>query len=80
MVTKEINITREYGADIVPYLVQSACHYECSLHITDGDKNINMKSIMGMTILHLKKGSTFKLVADGTDEAKAIEEIAGCFE
>ena len=80
MVTKEINITREYGADIVPYLVQSACHYECSLHITDGDKNINMKSIMGMTILHLKKGSTFKLVADGADEAKAIEEIAGCFE
>lgn len=80
MITKEINITREYGADIIPYLVQSACHYDSALHITDGDKNINMKSIMGMTILHLKKGSTFKLVAEGSDEAKAIEDIAGCFE
>lgn len=80
MVTKEIVITKEYGADIIPYLVQSACHYDSTLHITDGSKNINMKSIMGMTILHLKKGSTFKLVAEGSDEAKAIDEIAVCFE
>lgn len=80
MVTKDVNITKEYGADIIPYLVQSACHYESTLHITDGSKNINMKSIMGMTILHLKKGSTFKLVAEGSDETKAIEEIAVCFE
>lgn len=80
MLTKEIYITKEYGADIIPYLVQSACHYESSLHITDGERNINMKSIMGMTILHLKKGTTFKLVAEGTDESKAIEDIAGCFE
>ncbi len=80
MLTKEIYITKEYGADIIPYLVQSACHYESSLHITDGERNINMKSIMGMTILHLKKGTTFKLVAEGNDESKAIEDIAGCFE
>lgn len=80
MLTKEIYVSKEYGADIIPYLVQSACHYECALHIMDGDKNINMKSIMGMTILHLKKGSSFKLVAEGSDESKAIEEIAGCFE
>ena len=80
MITKEITITKEYGADIIPYLVQSACHYESALHIVDGDKNINMKSIMGMTILHLKNGHTFKLIAEGADEAKAIDDIAGCFE
>ena len=80
MLTKEIYITKEYGADIIPYLVQSACHYESSLHITDGERNINMKSIMGMSILHVKKGTTFKLVAEGADESKAIEDIAGCFE
>ena len=80
MITKEITIAKEYGADIIPYLVQSACHYESSLHIIDGDKSINMKSIMGMTILHLKNGKVLKLTAEGNDEAKAIEEIAGCFE
>ena len=80
MITKEININKEYESDIIPYLVQSACHYESSLHIIDGTKNINMKSIMGMTILHLKKGKALSLVADGVDEAKAIEDIALCFE
>ena len=80
MITKEITITKEYGADIIPYLVQSACHYESAIHIVDGDKNINMKSIMGMTILHLKEGKVLKLVAEGADETKAIDEIAGCFQ
>lgn len=80
MVSTEITIKKEYDPKIIPLLVQSACHYESSLHIVDGDKNINMKSIMGMTILHLKKDKTLKLVAEGPDEGKAIEEIAGCFE
>ena len=80
MVSKEICITKEFGADIIPYLVQSACHYECELHIIEGDRNINMKSIMGMTILQLRQGNKFTLVADGADENKAVDEIAGCFE
>ncbi len=80
MISKTINVKKNYGTDMVPYLVQSACHYDCSLHIEDGSKKINMKSIMGMTILHLQEGTSFELVADGTDEQKAVEEIAACFE
>lgn len=79
MITKEITITREYGADLIPYLVQSACHYDSSIYIIDGEKNINMKSIMGMTILKLTKGKTITLTADGVDENKAVNDIAGCF-
>lgn len=80
MVSKEICITKEFGADIIPYLVQSACHYDCEIHINEGDRSINMKSIMGMTILQLRQGNKFTLVADGNDEKKAVEDIAGCFE
>jgi catabolite repression HPr-like protein/phosphocarrier protein len=39
-----------------------------------------MKSIMGMTVLNLKKGTSFELTADGTDEIRAVSEISGCFE
>lgn len=80
MITRDITITKEYGADIIPYLVQSACHYNCSLYIKKDSLNINMKSIMGMTILQLNKNDVFTLVADGDDENKAAEDIAGCFE
>lgn len=80
MISKTINVTKDFGTDMIPYLVQSACHYDCSLHIMDGTKKINMKSIMGMTILQLKEGNSFELLADGVDEQSAVDGIAGCFE
>ena len=80
MIKKEVSITKEYGADIIPYLVQSACHYDSSLHLIDGDKNLNMKSIMGMTILELRPGKSFSIVGEGQDEEKAVNDIAVCFQ
>jgi len=32
-----------------------------------------------MTVLDLKKGTIFELKADGADETRAVNEIAGCF-
>lgn len=79
MITKTIKIEKSLGPDMIPYLVQSACHYEASLHIIDQDKKLNMKSIMGMSILKLTEGKTLELTADGVDEEKAIQELSGCF-
>ena len=80
MIKRTISVGKKFGADIIPYLVQSACHYDCSLYIESQSRNINMKSIMGMTILQFSKGSSFELIAEGTDEALAVDEIAACFE
>ena len=79
---KDVVVTIEDGinADVVSLLVQTACRFESRVYLQEGERKVNMKSIMGMTILHLKKGTTFKLVAEGNDESKAIEDIAGCFE
>lgn len=79
MITKTITIEKVLGIDLIPYLVQSACHYEASLYIIDQDKRINMKSIMGMSILKLTEGKTLELTADGADEEIAIRELSGCF-
>ena len=80
MIKQTINVEKEFGTDIIPYLVQSACHYDCSLHIESEEKNINMKSIMGMTILRFVRGTSFDLIAEGDDEQKAVKEIAACFQ
>lgn len=79
MVTETITIEKVLGVDMIPYLVQSACHYDASLYIIDQDKRINMKSIMGMSILKLTEGKTLELTADGADEEKALKDLAGCF-
>lgn len=80
MIKRTIEVKKNLEADIIPYLVQSACHYESSLYIVDSDKKINMKSIMGMTILKLNQGNQFVLEAEGADAEKAIEDLAACFE
>lgn len=80
MIRRTIRVEKEFGTDIIPYLVQSACHYDCALRIESEEKNINMKSIMGMTILNFGKGCSFDLIADGMDEQRAVHELAGCFE
>ena len=80
MIRRTIRVEKEFGTDIIPYLVQSACHYDCALRIESEEKNINMKSIMGMTILNFGKGCSFDLIADGADEQRAVHELAGCFE
>lgn len=79
MVSKTVVIEKGYEADIIPYLVQSACHYESSLYIIDGSKKINMKSIMGMSILQLVEGKNLEIIAEGSDEEKAIRDLTGCF-
>ena len=43
MITKTILVEKDMDMDIIPYLVQSACHYDCSLRISEGNKEINMK-------------------------------------
>ncbi len=79
MVRRKIRIEKKMGAELIPYLVQSACHYSSSLYIEAAEKNINMKSIMGMSILDLREGNIFELVAEGDDEQRAAREIADCF-
>lgn len=79
MVRKTIRIGKKMGTDLIPYLVQSACHYNSSIYIEAEEKNINMKSIMGMSILDLSEGSSFELVAEGDDEQRAARELSDCF-
>ena len=46
-----------------------------TVRIEEDEKNINAKSIMGTISLAIKEGDTISIVATGTDEEKAVEEI-----
>ena len=41
----------------------------------DDTKRINAKSIMGMMSLTLDNGESLKVIADGKDEAAAVQDI-----
>ena len=60
----------------VPALVRAACEYKSHIHILDGDKIVNAKSMMGVLSLGTPRGTQLVLEAEGTDEATAVHRLA----
>lgn len=74
MIKKPITIRFDEGLDARPIalLVQEANQYSSQVYIEVENKKINAKSIMGMMSLNLGNGEELTVVADGSDEEKAI--------
>ena len=77
MISKDITIKIPSGLEARPIamLVQVACQYDSSIYIQMQDKKINAKSIMDMMSLEIIEGETVTVVADGSDEAEALDNI-----
>ena len=77
MITKQITIKIPTGLEARPIalLVQVASQYESSVYVEVEEKKVNAKSIMGMMSLAIAAGETVTVIADGTDEEAAIENI-----
>ena len=55
--------------------VQKANRFASDLFIEKGEKKVNAKSIMGLMSLAIASGDEIKLIADGTDDQLAIDEL-----
>lgn len=77
MITKQITIKIPTGLEARPIalLVQVASQYESSIYVESEEKKVNAKSIMGMMSLAIAAGETVTVIADGTDEEAAMENI-----
>ena len=78
MISKEMTVKLSGGMEARPVamLVQVASQYDSSIYLQVGaGKKVNAKSIMGMMSLGLNAGEKVTVVADGSDEVPAMEEI-----
>ena len=77
MKEKSIKSQLSGGLDARPVamLVQVASQHESSVYIETEGKRVNAKSIMGMMSLALGTGETVKVIAEGTDEEAAVQDI-----
>ena len=71
----KIQLTGGLEARPVAMLVQVASQFESSVYIESNGKKVNAKSIMGMMSLTLDNGESLKVIADGKDEAAAVQDI-----
>ena len=77
MITKKITIEIPTGLEARPValLVQVASQYESTIYVESDSKKVNAKSIMGMMTLGLISGEEITVIANGSDEEKAVEDI-----
>lgn len=77
MVERNVIVRLETGLHARPAarFVQEANQYHSEIYIVKGNKKVNAKSIMGVMSLAVAKGTEITIIADGTDEQKAVEAL-----
>ncbi len=82
MVRCTIKIINKLGlhARAAAKLVATASEYQSSVQIRRNDKQVDAKSIMPVMMLAASQGVEVELIADGEDEAEAIEAVTALIE
>jgi len=77
MIEREVVIRNKLGLHARPaaLFVQTCSKYKSDLYIEKNGNRINAKSIMGVMAIGVAQGEKIKIIADGKDEEKAIEDI-----
>lgn len=77
MTQRDVTITNNIGLHARPatFFIQKANSFKSSIWIEKDDRKVNAKSLLGVLSMGIAKGMTITLIADGQDEATAINEL-----
>ena len=62
-----------------PRLLELAAKFEAEIMVSNGETEVNGKSVMGLMMLAAGRGTKLKVTADGEDEQKALSGLADLF-
>ncbi len=77
MVSRSVKIKNSVGLHARPatFFIQKANSYKSSIWVEKEDCRVNAKSLLGVLSLGIVEGTTITLIADGSDEASAIDGL-----
>ena len=77
MVSRDVTIVNSVGLHARPatFFIQKANSYKASVWIEKDDRRVNAKSLLGVLSMGIVKGTVITLIADGTDEAEALDGL-----
>ena len=58
------------------FFIQKANEFKSSIWVEKDDRRVNAKSLLGVLSMGITDGTTISLIADGVDEAEALEALA----
>ncbi|MBQ8381080.1 MAG: HPr family phosphocarrier protein [Clostridia bacterium] len=78
MVTRNITMENGVGLHAGPasLFVQKASSFKSSIWVEKDDCRVNAKSLLGILSLGITKGTTITIIADGADEAEAVNGLS----
>ena len=82
MIERTVTIRNRAGMHARPaaLLVKTASSFTSQIYIEKDNERVNGKSIMGVITLGATYNTELLLIADGPDEAKAVDAIEKLFE
>ena len=82
MITQEITLKNEEGLHARPAteIAKNASKYSCDIKLDVNGKEYNAKSVLNIMSAGIKNNTQIKIICDGLDEEKALDEIVGLFE
>ena len=77
MLMKRATLTNQVGLHARPatFFIQKANEFKSSIWIERDERKVNAKSLLGVLSMGIVKGGEITLIADGEDEADAIEAL-----
>jgi len=77
MVIKRVTMTNQVGLHARPatFFIQKANEFQSRIWIERDERKVNAKSLLGILSMGIVKGGEVDIIADGEDEAEAIEAL-----
>ena len=78
MYMKEAVVNNQVGLHARPatFFIQKANEFKSSIWVEKDERRVNAKSLLGVLSMGITDGTTISLIADGVDEAEALEALA----
>ena len=78
MVSKNVVVNNQVGLHARPatFFIQKANEFKSSIWVEMKERRVNAKSLLGVLSLGIVKGTAITLIAEGVDEAAAVDTLA----
>ncbi len=82
MFVKDVTVQNQVGLHARPatYFIQKANEFKSSIWVEKDERKVNAKSLLGVLSLGIMGDTTIRIIASGTDEEEAVNELVKLIE